>query len=119
MPNDSPLGVAGICLADGQLVWVNGAPEELEIGMDVVFSSAAGEQSGSVHIPPRLVVWRDPEVTCAAFVSASPRQSFRPTGEHWAAIQSLAAPNVPQDGPDSDLMLEVAWREIERYDGQS
>jgi hypothetical protein len=119
MQNYSSVGVAGVLLPDGQLVWVNDAPAELEIGMDILFTSAAGERSGSVHIPPRLVVWRDAEVTCAAFVSVSPRQSFRPTGKHGPAIQSFVAPNAPHDGPDSDLMLEVAWREMERHDGNA
>jgi hypothetical protein len=117
MPNDSVSGVAGVLLPDGTLVWVDGAPAELEIGMEVVFRSETGNQTGIVEIPPRLVVWRDPEVRCAPFVSASPQRPYIASGRPEPTIDSWVSPDAPDDGPHRDLMLELAWHEIERLDG--
>ena len=62
------LGIAGVRLADGRQVFVEGAPIELDHGTPVAIRSAREDVEGTVSVAPRLIIWRDPEAILGTFL---------------------------------------------------
>src|SRR5262249_4241478 len=61
--------VAGVRLADHRLIFVEGVPADLPAGATLLARLAGRELSGTVSIPPALLVWREAAARCAGFVA--------------------------------------------------
>jgi hypothetical protein len=108
--------IAGIRLPGGELVFVEDAPQTLEIG-DVVRCSRDGELLvGSVSIPTRFIVWRDPEARCAVFLSVEQISPPRLVLEPRQPMARLASLEDNAGGFSDKEMLDLAWQDIERLD---
>ena len=109
--------IAGARLAGGRQVFVADAPPDLEVGARIVLWWDDREQTGVVSIPPRLLVWRDPEAPVGRFLSvlgsAAPdaAQAAEPPLARFVA--EGGAPG-PQSLPE---MLALAHAETEWLDG--
>jgi hypothetical protein len=117
-PSSPPAGhgVAGVRLADRRLVFVEGVPSDLPIGAVLRLQLDGAEVIGAVSIPPALLVWRDPDARCAAFVAVE----LLPTApESVTADPPLALFRAGLSAPDEAVvsaMLRLAREESSRLD---
>jgi hypothetical protein len=109
-------GIAGVRVADGRQVFVEGAPPELEHGTPVEIRSAGHELEGLVSVAPRLIIWRDPEVTLGTFVRMIPSEPVdrAPTAEPPIAL-FLGDETAPSAARLNE-MLNLARAETFRLD---
>jgi hypothetical protein len=109
-------GVAAVRLADRRLVFVEGVPSDLPIGAVLRLQLDGAEVSGEVSIPPPLLVWRDPDAHCAAFVAVE----LLPTAPgSVTADPPLALFRAGSSAPDEAVvsaMLRLAREESSRLD---
>jgi hypothetical protein len=116
MDSAAGVGVAGVRLADGHQVFIEGVPEDLEQGAAVALCWADQTHEGTVSIPPRLIVWRDPEAALGAFlhrIAAAP--ATLPTEAEPPLALFLADEGAP-DPACLDQMLGLARAELHRLD---
>ena len=109
-------GVAGVRLADGRQVFVDGAPLDLEHGARVAVRSADQEREGTVSVTPRLIVWCDPDAALGTFLRII---SSAPSNPQPAAKPPLALFLADEDAPDAarlNEMLNLAREELPRLD---
>ncbi|HVA92644.1 MAG TPA: hypothetical protein VNL71_22720 [Chloroflexota bacterium] len=117
MGADPPLGIAGARLADGRQVFVADAPPDLAPGARVALWWDDREQHGTVSIPPRLVMWRDPEAVVGRFLGLLDP----PIGHaaQWEESDQPLALFLADGGPEPDelaAMLALARAETDRLD---
>lgn len=113
-PVDPP--VAGVRLADGRLVFVEGVPPDLPAGAVVRLRLEDREVSGVVSIPPSLLVWRDADAQCAAFLAVE-RLPEQPAP--ISVAPPLALMLADEGAPDEQVlgaMLALARAELGRLD---
>jgi hypothetical protein len=81
-------GIAGVRIADGRQVFVEGAPPDLDHGTRVVIRSAGHDLEGLVSVAPRLIIWRDPEAALGTLVRIIPSEpaDHAPTAEPPIAL---------------------------------
>lgn len=107
--------MAGARLSDGTFLWVEAVPDELQQGATIRLLHSGLEETGTISIPARDVVYCDPDVSRGTFVASEPvdmRPEVLQPRPPLAVFESgLARP----DGPSDDALLDLAWRERERF----
>ena len=117
MGEGAATGIAGARLADGRQVFVADSPPDLEAGTSIALYWNDRELAGIVSIPPRLLLWRDPDAPVGRFLSvlASPAPEPAQAPEPPLALFE-AEGGIP--GPHSlPEMLALAHAESGWLDG--
>ena len=118
-------GVAGVRLANGRLAFVRGAPCDLPVGARVRIRRAEGEQAGTLHIPPALLVWCDPALPLGDYLgvadfhdgdAADPAPGTPEAGSATGAIAWLTAPEGAPDLATRAAMITLAQVDLARLD---
>jgi len=115
--NPAEDAVAGVRLADGAHAWVEGCPDDLAEGASIYVHISPADVVGIVIVPPRLVMWRDPDVVCHRFSGMHSEFSGSTLNESPPTIASFQSENCPDDSNIRNEMLALAHLEIGRLDG--
>ncbi len=107
---------AGVRLTDGRQVFIDGAPEDLEQGTPVALRWAEQAYEGTVSIPPRLIVWCDPEAPLGAFLHRIAAASATAPTETEPPLALFLADEGAPDQACFDQMLGLARAELHRLD---
>jgi hypothetical protein len=101
---DAAAGIAGARLANGRQIFVAGAPLDLEVGIQIRLWWDGIEQTGTVSIPPRLMIWRDPEAPVGRILAVL--GSTAPEAAQ-AAVPPLALFETAGDAPGPQSLAEM------------
>jgi len=116
MSDGDAYGTAAMRLANGEMVYVDGVPVTALAGDVARFRGSGGEQTGTIAIPPSLLVWCCVEVDRAVFVALEPQKAIEDTGDKVM----LADLRSVDSGPSDDELagrLRLAWVEMQNLGG--
>ncbi len=109
-------GIAGVRLADGRQVFVEGVPQGLVLGDQMRIVLDGEERIGLVTIAPPQVIWRDPAARCAVYVRREQTPEAPAVSSAPPMDGLFLAEHAAPDASTLAAMLALAGAETERLD---
>ena len=116
MPGEAERSIAGVRLQDGRLVWATGLPADLRPGAAVHLRWQDQEHAGILAVPGELILWHEPSLSLAAYLSSVPPPLSPPAPPIAAGGRVWLAPDAAPDDRTMAAMIALAHEERGRLD---